>query len=46
MVRRTSQVVDDDPKILLPREYLNSTHPPILQRGMPVMFYRQALGLE
>ncbi len=46
MVRRTSQVVDDDPVILLPHEYLHNKHPPTLQRGMPVILHRQALRPE
>ena len=46
MVSRTGEVVDDDPKILLPREYLDIKHPPTLQRGMPVILHRQALRPE
>ncbi len=44
-VRRASEVVDDDPKILLAHEYLDNSHTPTLQRGMPVIWHRQATGL-
>ena len=46
MVSRISEVVDDDPKILLAHEYLDNSHPPTLQRGMPVIWHRQALRAE
>ena len=44
MVRRTCEVVDYDPKLLLPREYLDIKHPPTLQRGMPVILQVQMIG--
>ncbi len=46
MTRRTSQVVDDDSKTLLPHECLGNKHPPTLQRGMPVMLQVQMIGAQ
>jgi hypothetical protein len=44
MIRRTSQVVDDDSKTLLPHECFDNKHPPTLQRGMPVILQVQMIG--
>ena len=41
-VRRASEVVDDDPKILMAHEYLDNNRPPTLQRVMPVIWHSQA----